>query len=120
MDKLIIEGKDDTPWVQFSPDDGVASIGGRSLPENASEFYKPLVKWVKDYAQEFQKGLRFEAKFHYFNTASSKMILEIFELLPKDSVIEWHYLQDDEDMQEAGEGFESLLNEGVSLKLIQK
>lgn len=118
MESLIIEGKSDTPSVQFLPE-GLASIGGRSLPENANEFYKPLVEWVKNYAQEVGKGLRFEARFNYFNTASSKMILEIFEVLPKESVICWYYPQDDEDMQDAGEGFEALLNDGISLELIQ-
>ncbi len=118
MESLIIEGKPDTPSVQFLPE-GFASIGGRSLPENANEFYNPLVEWVRNYAQETGKELRFEVRFNYFNTASSKMILEIFEVLPKGSVIEWYYPQDDEDMQDAGEGFEALLNEGVSLKLIE-
>jgi len=46
-------------------------------------------------------------KLEYFNTASSKMILDIFlkfEEIHKDGhdvMISWYYQEDDEDMEEA-------------------
>lgn len=51
----------------------------------------------------------------YFNTASSKMILEIFESLQElfdkgnDVSIEWYYMADDEDMEDAGQDYSDLV-----------
>jgi hypothetical protein len=51
----------------------------------------------------------------YFNTASSKIILDILmklEELHEDGnevLIEWHYEEDDEDMQEAGEEYSEIV-----------
>jgi len=52
----------------------------------------------------------------YFNTASSKMILDImmkFEEMyqdGKDVLIRWFYPEDDEDMQEAGEEYADMVD----------
>jgi uncharacterized protein YkuJ len=51
----------------------------------------------------------------YFNTASSKIILDILMRLEtlhedgKNITIEWHYEEDDEDMQEAGEEYADIV-----------
>jgi len=51
----------------------------------------------------------------YFNTASSKMLLEIFELFKNlhDSgnkvTVDWYYQEDDEDMQDAGEDYADIV-----------
>ncbi len=55
-------------------------------------------------------------KMVYFNTASSKMILDImmkFEEMyqdGKDVLIRWFYPEDDEDMQEAGEEYADMVD----------
>ena len=51
----------------------------------------------------------------YFNTASSKMLLEIFEHFKamfdagNKVVIDWYYQEDDEDMQDAGEDYADIV-----------
>jgi uncharacterized protein YkuJ len=51
----------------------------------------------------------------YFNTASSKIILDILMRLEtlhedgKNISVEWHYEEDDEDMQEAGEEYADIV-----------
>jgi hypothetical protein len=51
----------------------------------------------------------------YFNTASSKIILDILMKLEEiqeagnEILIEWHYEEDDEDMQEAGEEYSEIV-----------
>ena len=51
----------------------------------------------------------------YFNTASSKIILDILMKLEElheagnEVMIEWHYEEDDEDMQEAGEEYSEIV-----------
>ena len=55
-------------------------------------------------------------QLEYFNTSSSKCILDIFkklELIYKKGSkvqINWYYEEDDEDMFEAGEDYQSIIN----------
>ncbi len=51
MDKLEIIGTAKTPTVEFSSETGVLELKGRSIPENAIDFFKPLVDWLDDYTK---------------------------------------------------------------------
>lgn len=117
MENVIIESTSDRPWIKFLFSEGIISIGGKSLPEDPFDFYEPLISSVKRYSEENDKNLIFQVKFDYFNTASSKMILEIFESLPENSVIEWYYFEDDEDMQEAGEEYMEIIRDDIKLNI---
>ncbi len=54
----------------------------------------------------------------YFNTSSSKAILDILDLIEKyhksggNITVNWYYESDDEDIQESGEEF----SEGLTVK----
>ena len=58
----------------------------------------------------------------YFNTASSKLILDILFKLEEfydeghDISVEWHYQEEDEDMEEAGEEYADLVEMPLELK----
>ena len=43
MDTLIIEGSSKTPKVVFNADKGELLLEGRSIPEDAARFFKPLL-----------------------------------------------------------------------------
>lgn len=122
MDTLNIKGTAETPNVIFDPAGNVFEISGKSLPEDVKEFYNPLLKWIKGYSESPNPSTTFKIKMDYFNTASSKMILELFELLNemhgegKNVVIEWYYQEDDEDMQDAGADYADMLE--VPFKMI--
>ncbi len=108
---LFLRGTSETPEVILNKDKGYIKFSGRSLPEDAKSFYKKIQDWISSYAEKPKKGTKIIFVFEYFNTASSKMILEILDIIKiiesKDEklTIEWHYLEDDEDMLEAGEDF---------------
>ena len=72
MDPINIEGTPKTPTVNFSSDSGVLEIKGRSIPENAVEFYKPLVDWIGSYGDSAQSNTEVNIQLEYFNTSSSK------------------------------------------------
>lgn len=115
MEVLNIKGAHETPEVIFNQDIGVFSITGKSLPEDVKEFYTPLIKWVAKYAESPNPETVLKVKMDYFNTASSKMLLEIFEKF-KDMLeaghkvsIDWYYQEDDEDMQDAGEDYADIV-----------
>ena len=41
MQNLTLDSSGKTPYVSFTTD-GVIELSGRSIPENAVDFYKPL------------------------------------------------------------------------------
>jgi hypothetical protein len=123
MEPLYIEATSKTPLVNFNADAGIVEIKGRSIPENSIEFYKPIVDWLTKYADEATGSTEVNIHLDYFNTSSSKCILDVFKKLElihkaeKEVTINWYYEEDDEDMLEAGEDYESIIR--VPFKLIQ-
>ena len=123
MEPISIEGTAKTPTVKFNSAEGVIEIKGRSIPENSVEFYKPLVDWLEDYKSGPLPKTTVNIQLEYFNTSSSKCILDVFKKLEaihkgKSEVeINWYYEEDDEDMLEAGEDYESIIR--VPFKMIE-
>ncbi|GHT78197.1 hypothetical protein FACS189464_1230 [Bacteroidia bacterium] len=123
MDTLLIEGTTKTPTVRFDASKGLVELKGRSIPENSVEFYKPLVDWLESYAQESKPQTQVNIQLEYFNTSSSKCILDVFKKLEAihkanpSVTINWFYDQDDEDMLEAGQDYESIIR--VPFKMME-
>lgn len=112
MQIIQLEGTEDTPKVQLDKSKAIFEISGRSLPEDAAEFYSPILNWLSEYAGQANSVTEFVIKLEYFNTASSKLILDVLSKLEevKGSKVVWYYYEDDEDMQEAGEEFSELVD----------
>ena len=123
MEPISIEGTTKTPTVKFDAGSGKIEIKGRSIPENSIEFYKPLVDWLDEYAKSPGEKTTVNVQLEYFNTSSTKCILDVFKKLEaihtggKEVIINWYYEEDDEDMLEAGEDYESIIR--VPFKMIQ-
>ena len=123
MENLVIEGTPKTPTIKFEPQNGYLLIKGRSIPENSIEFYKPLVYALEAYTEQPKEKTNVEIVLEYFNTSSSKCILDVFKKLEKinsekDGVtINWHYEEDDEDMLEAGEDYQAIIN--IPFKMVE-
>jgi hypothetical protein len=123
MEPISIEGTAKTPTVKFNSEEGIIEIKGRSIPENSVEFYKPLVDWLEEYKKGPLPKTMVNIQLEYFNTSSSKCILDVFKKLEaihkgKNEVeINWYYEEDDEDMLEAGEDYESIIR--VPFKMIE-
>lgn len=123
MGKVAIEGSAKTPTVSFDPDNGIMELKGRSIPENSIEFYKPVVDALDEYSKNPKEVTKVNIQLEYFNTSSSKCILDLFKKLEnihkegKEVVINWHYEEDDEDMLEAGEDYQAIIK--VPFKMIE-
>ena len=108
MEALIIQGTDDSPKVILDAENKKMEISGRSLPEDVSTFYKPIIEWVNEYSKQPNQLTVLAFKLDYFNTASSKNILNILLKLKdihetgNEVLVEWHYQEDDDDMLETG------------------
>lgn len=118
MKDLIIKETEKTPSVALGTN-GVLKIEGRSIPEDAAKFFKPLLDWTKEFnATE----IRVDIKLEYFNTSSSKFILEMLRLLENNPdnnniLVNWFYEEGDLDVLESGQYFESII--GIPFKYIE-
>ncbi len=125
MEKLSLQGSPKTPTVEMNAESGVIEIKGRSIPENSIDFYRPVVEWLDKYAENPASETVVNIQLEYFNTSSSKCILDVFKKLEtvykkngeKGVVINWYYEEDDEDMLEAGEDYQSILK--IPFKMIE-
>jgi len=122
MKDLVIKGEAKTPTVNFNFEDGSLLISGRSIPENSVEFYEPIIDWLDEYKSSKGEGLKMDIKLEYFNTSSSKCILDLFKKLEelneakKAIAVQWFFEEDDEDMEEAGQDFQAIIN--IPMELI--
>ena len=116
MDVIKIQGTDDTPTVILDVENEVFQLSGRSLPEDVGAFYDPILDWLEDYAESSNAKMTFGFKLEYFNTASSKLLLDILLKLEemfengKEIMVKWYYPEDDEDMEEAGEEYADIVD----------
>jgi len=116
MEALVIEENIKTPSISFDPGKGVLEIKGKSIPENSLEFYKPVFDWIEQYGLSPSNETEIRIRLEYFNTSSSKCLLDIFRKLEtihiagKSKVhVNWYYEEEDEDMMEAGDDYQTLV-----------
>lgn len=120
MKALEIQATADTPKVILDKDKNYFEISGLSLPEDAIEFYKPIMAWLEDYADSPNNDTIFNLKLEYFNTASSKQIIQLLLFLEKlnsktEVKIRWHYKDIDEDMHDLGEEYSEIIKVNFDL-----
>ena len=108
---LDIPKTKDKPHVLFTASSGSLLIEGESYPENAQDFYRPIVEMLEAYCAGDHARLLVEFKLQYFNSSSSKCLLNILDLLEEfaakggEVTVNWFYEEQDEDLKESGEDF---------------
>ncbi len=91
-------------------------IEGRSIPEDASLFFMDIVEWVDKYVSLPKEKTLVEINLEYLNSGTSKYILQILKRLKELSernhhlTINWYYEEGDDDIQERGEYYASILD----------
>jgi len=111
-----------TPEINFDLHQGILEIKGRSIPENSIEFYTPLVEALEVYSRSPKSATNVTIHLEYFNTSSSKCILDVFKKLENiqkagsEVIINWNYEAEDEDMLEAGEDYQAIIK--VPFKMV--
>ena len=124
MENYTLTPTPKTPRLYFNSQSGDFEISGRSIPENSIEFYRPLMEWLDGYVASPNSSTKLTINLEYFNTSSSKCLVEIFRKLEKinDSSevrIFWHYEEEDEDMQESGDDFRKIIKVPIELVVIK-
>ena len=114
MQNISFQGNSSTPAVNFDFDKGLVEISGRSIPENALKFYTPLIEWINEYQLNPKKTTTVNLDIEYFNTSSSKAILQILKALEQirekgfTIILNWFYI--DDDILEIGEDYQMLIH----------
>jgi hypothetical protein len=106
-----------TPELNFDLDHRKFTFKGVSRPEDVIKFYQPAINWLKEFDQNLftHTDVKYNVQlinidFHlsYFNSSSSKMLLQILELIKKIQGkgiginVDWYYDESDETMYDDG------------------
>jgi hypothetical protein len=123
MEIIKIAATEDTPNVILDHVNKIFEISGRSLPEDVVVFYQPVIQWLDELGKSPVENMELCIKLEYFNTASSKLILDI--LLKLEEIFEngtplkvkWFHLSSDSDMKEAGEEYSEIV--GLPFEIVE-
>lgn len=114
MKPIVIDATNTTPAVYYGEDNKLV-IKGRSIPENATKFYQPMINWAGTLEDNL---LNVEINLEFMNSASSKKLLYLLKVLDANNYIKkltvnWYYEEDDEETLEQGQIFEELMRKAV-------
>jgi hypothetical protein len=124
MKEFVLKETNKTPKITFKPRSGLLEISGKSIPENSAQFFDPVIDWINEYVDKPANTTTMIIKLEYFNTSSSKYLVEIFRKLEilfksdKNVLIKWFYEEEDEDMLESGQDFKEIIQVPVELNMI--
>jgi len=114
MQNLDLQATSTTPAIEFNAASGLLSISGRCIHENPPQMFQVINDWLKEYVQLPRPFTVLRINLEYFNTSSSKCILDFLKTLKKIEdtgnhlEVIWIYHEDDEDMKQTGEDFSEL------------
>lgn len=121
MENIIIPETSCTPFIDFRFDSHYFFLSGESYPENASEFYTPLISKIQEYLQSLSVGtemrqsetllpsIEIHVSLRYFNSSSTKVLFRLFELFNEvitqvaSITLHWYFDKEDDIGQEFGE-----------------
>lgn len=115
MKSLFCEGTNTTFEVTMNKDASLFQIKGKSRPENVVEFFEPIFSWIDTYFENPNENTVLNFYLDYFNSSTAKVLIRFFVKLESyykkgnNILINWYYNENDEDMLETGEDFESLV-----------
>ena len=116
MDNFKLEQTPRTPSITLNASSGVFEMKGKSIPENSTVFYKGMFEWLAIYGENPAAKTILTIQMDYFNTSSSKSVVDFFKKLENiqksgkgEVEINWMHNEEDEDMQEAGEDYKSII-----------
>lgn len=110
---LLIEETRTTPFIKI--DKGEIRIKGRSIPEDAFEFYEPILQACISYVKSPPGHTDINIHLDYVNSGSKKFLTNILTVLEdsylkgKSFKINWHYDVDDESMLDLGNDLKSII-----------
>ena len=119
---LYLEKTESQPGISFK--EGEGSIIGDSYPEDAIQFYKPVIAWMEQYlfsgyAKNKNNATEMICDVGYFNTGSRPFFLTIFNQLNElkhsghQVNVTWFYDDEDEIRENDDVNFKALIDDFV-------
>jgi len=105
---IILQKKENVPEIILDKDNNIFKIEGRSIVENAHQFYDPIITWFKEYFKNPNTSTELLINLDYINSSSSLLIMKIILLFEKNNNSEnnlkiiWSYDVQDELLKERG------------------
>ena len=120
LEKYVIQEEDDTPEIFLDSKDGVVRFMGKSIPENAVSFYKPIIDWLSAYKDKPALQTKVSFEFDYYNTATDRQLVKILLILEEISKnnkvdVEWSYNTGDISMLNDGKKFKELIDLNIEI-----
>lgn len=113
MSDIYIARTATSPEVDFKFSSHQLSLLGEAYPENAHEFFQPILAGLERYLHSIEnEDVEFNFHLTYFNSAATKMLYTMFELLNDAAfggnqiVLNWFHDEEDDTSLEFGEGIQ--------------
>ncbi len=125
MESIIIDGTKISPRINLNYEKGLIELEGRSLPEQAHDLYKPLIKWLEEYKTQPKELTTVIFNLEYINSSSNKYILQILKKideLHKDGNkmdVTWFYDEEDDDLYETALEYNDVLSVDINIKTLE-
>ncbi len=116
MEPYIRIGNHSHPTIILDKEKNLFLIRGRSFPEDAENLFGDALHWLEQYAKNPNENTIFTIKLYYYNSATARKLLEIFNILEriknqgKRVTVQWYYQEEDDVIRENGEDFALLFN----------
>lgn len=100
-----------TPAVYYDAASRTLEFSGQSYPEDSIPFYSAIIEKLQTHLAEDSGPLNVDFRLDYFNTSSSKRLVDLLHCLEKhheqyqNIQVNWYFADGDEEMQESGEDF---------------
>ncbi len=120
LEKYILQAEDDTPEIILDPKEGFIQFKGKSIPENAVSFFKPIIDWLNTYKEKPLAVTKVSFKFDYYNTATDRQLVKILLLLEEISKtavvnVKWYFNSGDISMLNDGKKFKELIDLNIEI-----
>ena len=103
LSSLYIKGTSKTPQIDFKP--GMLQVSGRSIPEDAVEFFQPVIGWLEEYLKNPEPLTRLNLRMEYINSGSNRFIFNLIKMLDDaylkghSVLVNWYYEEDDDTIR---------------------
>jgi len=109
MADLYCEPSDTTPEITLDGERGLLKVSGESYPENALEFFQPVVRKVAEILGGGCAAFGIRVDLAYLNTSSVKALMDILDLAEESRKrgaaieVEWVYDRENDRSREMAE-----------------
>lgn len=115
MNNYYVTGNKQVPTIDFNATTGIFLIKGACIPSDVVNFFQPIFKWVKKYAESPAPKTIINIQLEFFYTSVEKFLYQLLKKIDEiylnkhDITINWYYESEDENIIEYGQNYKELL-----------